>query len=73
MQGDRSGLVTAKLLSTQKIPEDCPVTGGLDDPYDWNESGPMTRNVSERPEYDSRFPNHPLSHARHVLDICTAQ
>lgn len=28
----------------------------------------MTRNISERPEYDSLFPNHPLSHARHVLD-----
>jgi len=41
--------------------------GWLDDPYDSNETGPMTRNISERPEYDSRFPNHPLSRARWVL------
>jgi len=42
--------------------------GWLDDPYDLNERGPMTRNISERPEYDARFPGHPLSHARWVLN-----
>ena len=40
----------------------------LDDPYDPNEKGEMTRNKSERPEYDSQFPMHPLSRARRVLD-----
>jgi len=40
----------------------------LDDPYDLHEAGPMTRNRSERPEFDSRFPDHPLSRARWVLD-----
>ena len=42
--------------------------GWLDDPYDSNETGPMTRNISERPEYDSRFPDHPLSRARRILN-----
>ena len=65
--GIRETYVTAKLLSTQKMPEVFP-SGWLDDPYDSNESGPMTRNISERPEYDSLFPDHPLSRARHVLD-----
>ena len=44
------------------------LAGWLDDPYDPTERGPMTRNISERPEYDSRFPDHPLSRARRVLD-----
>ena len=68
LTGTRETCVTAKLLATQKMPEDFPVTGWLDDPYDSNERGPMTRNISERPEYDSLFPDHPLSRARHVLD-----
>lgn len=42
--------------------------GWLDDPYDPHEQGDMTRNRSERPEYDSLFPDHPLSRARWVLD-----
>lgn len=66
MTGTRETYVTAKLLATQRMPEDFP-SGWLDDPYDSNESGPMTRNISERPEYDSLFPDHPLSRARHVL------
>lgn len=65
--GIRETYVTAKLLSTQRMPEDFP-SGWLDDPYDSNEGGPMTRNISERPEYDSLFPDHPLSRARRVLD-----
>lgn len=42
--------------------------GWLVDPYDSNEAGPMTRNISELPEYDSQFPDHPLSRARWVLN-----
>src|SRR5262245_1247648 len=44
------------------------ITGWLDDPYDPRETGPMTRNKSERPEYDYRFPDHPVSRARWALD-----
>jgi hypothetical protein len=44
------------------------MTSWLDDPYDPNENGSMTRNKSERPEYDAEFPNHPLSRARKLLD-----
>jgi hypothetical protein len=42
--------------------------GWLDDPYDPSETGAMTRNKSERPEYDAHFPDHPLSRARWVLN-----
>ncbi len=42
--------------------------GWLEDPYDPNEEGPMTRNKSERTEYDAEFPDHPLTRARSVLD-----
>jgi hypothetical protein len=43
------------------------ITGWLDDPYNPSEMGSMTRNKSERPEYDAQFPDHPLSRTRWVL------
>ena len=66
----RDSIVFATLMKTQQVSLDergGQFKGWLDDPYDSNETGPMTRNISERPEYDSRFPNHPLSRARWVL------
>ena len=44
------------------------MTGWLDDPYNPFEKGPMTRNKSERREYDAQFPQHPLSRLRRVID-----
>lgn len=58
MQSGETGLDTATGV----------ITGWLDDPYDPREAGLMTRNKSERAEYDYRFPDHPLSRARRVLD-----
>lgn len=44
------------------------MTDWLDDPYDPGEKGEMTRNKSEKPEYDPQFPEHPLSRARKLLN-----
>src|SRR5262249_12110425 len=70
MTGVRESYVFAILLgkgaSIDARSRQC--TGWLDDPYDFNEVGPMTRNVSERLAYDSRFPDHPLSRARWTLN-----
>ena len=64
--GVRDTLVLAQLMSggAVKFDGDHPEpTGWLDDPYDPSETGAMTRNKAERPEYDAQFPNHPLSRA----------
>ena len=69
--GIRESVVTAQLLNSGAIAIDTELKmmrGWCDDPYDPNEIGPMTRNKSERREYDSLFPDHPLSRARWVLD-----
>ena len=69
--GVRDSIVLAKLMSTGEVKittSTCKLTGWLDDPYDPEEAGAMTRNKSERPEYDEQFPDHPLSRARRVLD-----
>jgi hypothetical protein len=69
--GVRDAVVCAKLINTGEIKIDTKsrdMAGWLDHPYDSNEAGTLTRNKSERPEYDSQFPDHPLSRARWVLD-----
>jgi hypothetical protein len=43
------------------------LTGWADDPYDPHNRTPMVRNRGERPEYDTTFPEHPLSRARAML------
>jgi hypothetical protein len=68
--GVRETSVFAMLMNTRASIDlrDAQLTGWIDDPYDSNEVGPLTRNLSERPEYDSRFPDHPLSRARCMLN-----
>ena len=69
--GIRESAVLAALMSrgTQALDTNTgQLSGWLDAPYDSNEAGPMTRNISERPEYDAQFPEHPLSRARWVLE-----
>jgi len=56
------GSGTVQLASDSGAP-----VGWLEDLYDPEESGPMTRNRSERVEYDVEFPDHPLSRARQIL------
>lgn len=70
--GIRDTVVSMNLMSEGVVGFDAKsgtMTGWLDDPYDQHETGPMTRNKSERREYDSQFPEHPLSRARRVLDL----
>jgi hypothetical protein len=71
MTGVRDTVVSMTLIKLGEIVVDVEsgrMTGWLDDPYDPTEVGPMTRNKSERPEYDAQFPDHPFSRARWVLN-----
>jgi len=44
------------------------IDGWMADPYDASVRGPFMRNRAEAQEYDARFPEHPLSRTRRVLD-----
>lgn len=71
MTGARDAVVLTTLMKSGDTWFDTQsdkMMGWLDDPYDPSETGPMTRNKSERPEYDALFPTHPLSRARWVLN-----
>lgn len=69
--GERDTFVLAKLMESGEISiagvQSGPIPNWLDDPYDPSAAGPMTRNKSERPEYDDEFPDHPLTRARALL------
>jgi len=70
MTGQRDTFVLSELLSKGEIGLD--VEGGsksgwVQDPYDPTQVSAMTMNRSERTEYDSMFPDHPLSRARQIL------
>jgi hypothetical protein len=70
MTGIRDTLVLQELLSKGVIDfdsENRSANGWVQDPYDSTEQSAMTMNVSERGEYDLRFPDHPLSRARRML------
>lgn len=70
MTGLRETMVLNRLTGSGETaidPDSGTPIGWLDDPYDPAENGPMTRNRSERPEYDADFPDHPLSRARQIL------
>jgi len=56
------------LVSGEVTLKENKMQGWLDDPYDPAEAGPMTRNKSERPEFDAVVPDHPLSRARAILN-----
>jgi hypothetical protein len=71
MTGLRDTFVLSKLIKSGEVQLAGAVDripNWLDDPYDPNEVGPMTRNKSERPEYDAEFPDHPLTRARALLN-----
>lgn len=50
-------------------------TGGavhwMQDPYDSEIQGPCLRNLADAPEYDAKFPQHPLSRVRAALQCLT--
>ena len=67
--GMRDTFVLNEMLSSGEVKlEENKMQGWLDDPYDSAETGPMTRNKSERPEFDAVVPDHPLSRARAILN-----
>jgi hypothetical protein len=69
--GIRDSLILDTMMGSGEVEIDMEsdrITGWLDDPYNPREIEPMTRNKSERPEYDAQFPDHPLSRARWVLN-----
>ncbi len=70
MTGLRDTLVLQELLLKKVIdfdPESQLVKGWAQDPYDSTQHSAMTMNLSERAEYDKRFPDHPLARARQLL------
>jgi hypothetical protein len=68
--GQRDSMVFQDLLSNGQIEIDHDagsITGWIQDPYDPTLVSALTMNQSERAEYDSLFPDHPLSRARRIL------
>jgi hypothetical protein len=69
MTGLRDTFVLDKMLASGEVTlRGNGIQGWLDDPYDPAEAGPMTRNKSERPEFDAVIPDHPLTRARALLN-----
>ena len=68
--GFREAAVLNRLISNGEvtISSDDEIQGWMQDPYDSSIKAPLMRNQSEACEYDSQFPDHPLSRARQVLD-----
>ena len=56
-----------ELMSQQGMDED----DWMRDPYDNSMRRPFLMNLSEQRQYDKRFPDHPLSQARHLVEILT--
>jgi hypothetical protein len=69
--GIREAVMTEVLLAAGQIQvdEDRPglILGWWQDPYDPSVRAPLMRNRAEAEEYDSRFPDHPLSRLRAIL------
>lgn len=66
--GVRDSIVFAKLKAAGAVtlgPDGA--RGWLADPYEPARTGPLIRNRSEDVEYDSSFPDHPLTRVRAVL------
>jgi hypothetical protein len=51
--------------------EDDPTGGWAHDPFDHSTAG-FVMNISELPDFDERFPSHPLSMARELLRVVAA-
>lgn len=48
------------------------LVGWMQDPYDPEIVAPVMRNLSEDPQWDDRFPDHPLSRCRRILEEAIA-
>jgi len=66
--GMRDAIIANEALGDGRVTWDREeVTGWMHDPYDPALHGGFHWNLSEAPEYDVRFPDHPLSRLRLVL------
>ncbi len=66
-----TGLREAAVLATLPLPEIDEATnrivGWCADPYDATLDYPVMRNLADLPEYDAKFPEHPLSRTRKFM------
>jgi hypothetical protein len=72
MTGLRDTVLLNEMLASGRIKldeanKDGAIPGWMRDPYDPAVDSPMRRNLAEDEEYDSRFPDHPLSRCRALL------
>jgi hypothetical protein len=68
--GTREALVASSLIKSGQLQIDPETNNLVDwsrDPYDATRRDPLMRNLSEDPQYDERFPQHPLSRLRRYL------
>ena len=65
--GGRDTAIMNKMINEEKIalPN---LNGWLKDPYDENYKRGLLMNLSEQPQYDTLFPEHPLSEARRFIE-----
>ena len=66
--GRRDAAVFLRLAAEHDVPEDTP-DGWFSDPYDPLFEGRTLRNLSDDPEWDDLFPDHPLSRCRAHLQM----
>ena len=64
--GKRDSMIFNEMIG--KSVTDINMNGWAKDPYDDNYKKGNLMNISEKREYDSRFPNHPLSVVRNFVD-----
>ena len=71
--GMREAVVLDELIKNGAISvsKEGQIEGWMADPYDASVRTPLMGNRAEAKEYDARFPAHPLSRARGVLDLPT--
>lgn len=66
--GMRDSVILSKLMSEENLTSDeNGLQGWFKDPYEDSFKGGILMNLSERPEYDIKFPTHPLSIVRSKL------
>lgn len=69
--GVREAFVLDEKLGSGEVdvdPEHGGMVGWMKDPYDADRSSGLAFCLADAPEYDARFPDHPLSRARRFLD-----
>ena len=66
--GIRDTLIADELMQEGRLALDPSIPGWMQDPYEPTLTDGFRKNLSEDAKYDSRFPTHPLSRLRPLLD-----